>query len=86
MYDHAVQWLLAGRIDTGKVFTKVVEDGTERSAAFHFSRDPISLPKETPDVGGGKVDPFATAVLVDLDLLHDRSIGEDDHLIVSLSL
>jgi hypothetical protein len=39
-----------------------------------------SLPEQTPDVGRGKEDTVTSAVFVNLDLLRDRSIGEDYHL------
>jgi hypothetical protein len=43
------------------------------------------IPKETPDIGCGKVDPIVSTKLIDLNLLGNGCVGEYDHLKTSAS-
>jgi hypothetical protein len=40
-------------------------------------------PKETPDIGCGKVDAIASTEFINLNLLGDGCVGEYDHLRLS---
>jgi hypothetical protein len=43
------------------------------------------IPKETPDIGCGKVDAIASTELINLNLLGNGSVGKYDHLKTSAS-
>lgn len=38
------------------------------------------IPKETPDIGCGEVDPICSTELIDLDLFGNSCVGKYDHL------
>ena len=80
--DHSILGLLASWIDTCKVLSEVVEDVSGMSA-YLLGSVQSHIPKETPDVGCCEIDPIASTVFVDFDLLGDSSICEDDHLVPS---
>ena len=44
------------------------------------------IPKETPDIGCGKVDTVASTELINLNLLGNSCVSEYDHLTASASI